>query len=232
MVPKPLKKLSGTLSKSASAQNVKTYSKIALALGTASVGYAVVQETVKGVTRTLAPAHSGNLEWRWTNTEVGLAGQTLLFITAAGIASNQLKQMGVLTDREKKIATNAGTGLAVGRAMMGTSILDIGKRFEYLLDGEIGAAMWPGAGPAITMPANAAAAAQVVSKHRISPDVVNYHVADEYLQNRVSRGMPYSTVNEVMANGSFTMRKEALPVTRPQAQISNGMISFQPPMYL
>jgi hypothetical protein len=201
--------------KSASLKNAKGYSKIAMALGTAGLGYALVQETAKGITRTLVPTHSGNIEWRWTNTELGLAGQTLLFVSAANIASSQLKDLGFLTNAEKKVAANAGAGLAVGRAMMGTGILDIGKRFEYLLDGEIGAAIWPGAGPAVTMPANAAAAAQIVTKHENpASGYDNYQVDDAYLRNRVSRGMPYSTTEG------------------KQAVVSNGMISFQPPMYL
>ena len=83
------------------------------------------------------------------------------------MAATQLKGVGLMKRNESLMAANAGMGLAVGRHLLGTSLFNIGKRFEYLLDGDVGSALYPGRGPAITLPSNAAAAAQVVT-HNVS----------------------------------------------------------------
>lgn len=193
LITAPVKTITGipkAIKKSATAKNAKSYGKVALALTTAGLGYAAVQETVRGTTRALVPSQSANLEWRWTNTEVGLAGQTLLFVAASSMASKTLQDMKLLTKAESQFTANAGIGLAVGRHLMGTSLLDFGKRFEYLLDGEIGSALFPGRGPAITTPANAVSASEIVT-HNNTRD--SFTVENAYLANRVDRGMPYST---------------------------------------
>jgi hypothetical protein len=208
--PKLTRKLKGTNT----VINAKSYSKVALGLTSAGLAYALVQETAKGITRTLLPGQSPNLEWKWTNSELGLAGQTLLFVSAASVSSSQLKNMGLLTRKEAQTASHAGLGLAVGRFLMGTSIGDVGKRFQYLLDGEVGAALFPGPGPAVTLPSNAAAAGQIVTSYAQNngnPTALN--VSDQWLQNRVVRGMPY--------------KNEATNQTR--AQIPDGHFVTSPP---
>ena len=199
-IPKAITGAPGKIKKSATVKNAKSYGKVALALTTAGVGYAAVQETAKGVTRALAPEEfSNNLEWRFSNTEVGLAGQTLLFIAASNMAGKVLDDMGLISRKESSIVANAGMGLAIGRHLMGTSLFDFGKRFEYLLDGEMGAALYPGRGPAITLPQNAVAASEVVTMNAGG----GYSVENAYLQNRVDRGMPHNVAGEtVYKNGS------------------------------
>jgi len=215
-VKRQLKRLSPKeLKKTVTAKNMKSYGKVATSTTVAALGYAAVQEIARGSTRALIPKYSADLEWRWSNTEVGLAGQTILFITASNIAAKVLNDINVLSKTEAKIAGTAGMGLAVGRALMGTSILDIGKRFEYLMDGEAGAALFPGRGPAITTPANASAAAEIVSSNATRD---SFTVENGYLQNRVSRGMPYTPNG---ANAEYTTRNtrkfpgEIKPFTAP-----------------
>ena len=174
--------------KTATAKNAKSYAKVAGALTVGGIGYAAVQETIKGVNRTLVPENTAaKLEWNLDNGEVGLAAQTLMLIASTNMASKALKDSKMLTNSEAKIAANAGMGFAVGRHLMGTSFFDIGKRFEYLMDGSIGAALFPGRGPPITTPSNASAASQVVTMSANQ----NFSVNNNYLDNRVDRGMPY-----------------------------------------
>lgn len=182
------KKGSSKVKKSATVKNLKSYGKVALALGTAGAGYAVLNETVRGATRAFAPTASPMLEWNYSNTEVGLAAQTLLFTGASSMAAKVLKDLNILNTKEAKVAATAGMGFAVGRHLTGTSLFDIGKRFDYLMDGEIGSAIKPGPGPAVTTPANAAAASQIIT--RTTNDSMN--VSNAYLQNRASRGVPYT----------------------------------------
>tara|TARA_B100000287_G_C20661446_1_gene790260 strand:+ start:1123 stop:1818 length:696 start_codon:yes stop_codon:yes gene_type:complete len=205
-----------SLKKTATVKQAKSYSKVALTLGTAGLGYAALQETGKGITRAFASdATAADLEWRFSNTELGLAAQTLLLVGATNIAATQLKGVGLLKRNEALMAANAGMGLAVGRHLLGTSLFNIGKRFEYLLDGDVGSALYPGPGPAITLPSNAAAAAQVVT-HNVASDA--FTVRNNFLENRVDRGMPYKE------SGTIEYRKG--PVTESVEPRNNG--SFTP----
>ena len=81
------KKGSRKVTKSATVKNLKSYGKVAIALGTAGAGYAVLNETVRGATRAFAPTAAPMLEWNYSNTEVGLAAQTLLFTGASSMAA-------------------------------------------------------------------------------------------------------------------------------------------------
>ncbi len=198
------------LKKSSTVKNAKSYSKVALGLTGAGLAYALVQETARGITRTLIPNQSPTLEWKWSNSELGLAGQTVLFVSAANVAASQLGNMGLLTRNEAKTASTAGLGMAVGRFLMGTSIGDVGKRFQYLLDGEVGAALFPGPGPAVTLPSNAAAAGQIVTSYGQNGqgEPTAFNVNDQWLRNRVVRGMPYrreasNSINARVADGHF-----------------------------
>jgi hypothetical protein len=209
------------LKKTATAKNAKSYAKVAGALTVGGIGYAAVQESIKGVNRTLIPANTAaRLEWNLDNGEVGLAAQTLMLIASTNMASKALKDTKMLSTAEAKIAANAGMGFAVGRHLMGTSFFDIGKRFEYLMDGSIGAALFPGRGPPITTPSNAAASAQVVTMSANQ----NFSVNNNYLDNRVDRGMPY-----LAQQGSGTRIQLRNNTTSPYQAPSNRLKAFTMP---
>lgn len=203
------KKGSSKVKKSATVKNLKSYGKVAITLGVAGAGYAVLTETVRGTTRAFAPNQAPGIEWNYSNTDVGLAAQTLLLTGASSIAAKALKDLNVLNTKEAKVAATAGMGFAVGRALSGTTFFDIGKRFEYLMDGEIGSAIKPGPGPAVTLPANATAASQILT--RTTNDSMN--VSNAYLNNRVARGVPYT--NQGTGNKQVMVGNQQMNFMKP-----------------
>lgn len=203
------KKGSSKVKKSATVKNLKSYGKVAITLGAAGAGYAVLTETVRGATRAFAPNQAPAIEWNYSNTDVGLAAQTLLLTGASSIAAKALKDLNVLNTKEAKVAATAGMGFAVGRALSGTTFFDIGKRFEYLMDGEIGSAIKPGPGPAVTLPANATAASQILT--RTTNDSMN--VSNAYLNNRVARGVPYT--NQGTGNKQVMVGNQQMNFMKP-----------------
>ena len=208
--PLPMvKKGKSKVKKSATVKNLKSYGKVALTLGAAGAGYAVLTETVRGSTRALAPNQAPTIEWTYSNTDIGLAAQTLLLTGAASMAAKALKEINVLNTKEAKVAATAGMGYAVGRALSGTTFFGIGKRFDYLMDGEIGSALRPGPGPAVTLPANATAASQILT--RTTNDSMN--VSNAYLQNRVARGVPFT--NQASGNKKVMVGNERVNFIKP-----------------
>lgn len=177
-------------------KTVKKYGKVTAAVaGTAGI-YALGYEAFRGLLRTMTPTQSVAFENFISNTDKGLVVQTLALGGAAGLSASVLKSTKVLNRGEANMAVAAGTGLAVGRMLSGLATGDIGKRFQTLLDGEVGLTAFPQPGPTLSTPANTWALNQVATPNatgangvlpggRLHPGFsINSPYMDNVIQNR------------------------------------------------
>jgi len=153
-------------------KTVKKYGKVTAAVaGTAGI-YALGYEAFRGLLRTMTPTQSVAFENFISNTDKGLVVQTLALGGAAGLSASVLKSTKVLSYAEANMAVAAGTGLAVGRMLSGLATGDIGKRFQTLLDGEVGLTAFPQPGPTLSTPANTWALNQIATPNSLGPNGV------------------------------------------------------------
>ena len=153
-------------------KTVKKYGKVTAAVaGTAGI-YALGYEAFRGLLRTMTPTQSVAFENFISNTDKGLVVQTLALGGAAGLSASVLKSTKVLNRGEANMAVAAGTGLAVGRMLSGPATGDIGKRFQTLLDGEVGLTAFPQPGPTLSTPANTWALNQIATPNALGPNGV------------------------------------------------------------
>ena len=82
------------------------------------------------------------------------------------------------------MAVAAGMGLAVGRGLTGLTTGGIGKRFQTLLDGEVGLTAFPSPGPTLNTPANANALNQVLTRNNNGGFSINSPYMDSVIATR------------------------------------------------
>tara|TARA_B100000282_G_scaffold289667_1_gene259686 strand:+ start:1547 stop:2176 length:630 start_codon:yes stop_codon:yes gene_type:complete len=165
MVLKQLNKAKKGLKKNLKSptKTVKKYGKVTAAVAGTAGFYALGYEAFRGLLRTMTPTQAVSFENFITNTDRGLVVQTLALGGAAGLSASVLKSTKLLNRNEATMAVAAGTGLAVGRMLSGLASGDIGKRFQTLLDGEVGLTAFPQPGPTLSTPANTWALNQVAT---------------------------------------------------------------------
>ncbi len=164
-VKKSLKKTQGKAGKKLkkSGKTAKKYTKVTAAVAGTAATYALGYEAFRGLFRTLTPTQAISFENFITNTDRGLLVQTVALGSASALSASILKNAGVLNRSETTMAVAAGTGLAVGRLLSGLATGNIGKRFQTLLDGEVGLTAFPQPGPTLSTPANTWALNQVTT---------------------------------------------------------------------
>jgi len=174
MVMKQLNKAKKGLSKNLKSptKTAKKYGKVTAAVAGTAGFYALGYEAFRGLLRTMTPTQAVAFENFITNTDKGLVVQTLALGGAAGLSASFLKSTKVLNRNEATMAVAAGTGLAVGRMLSGLATGDIGKRFQTLLDGEVGLTAFPQPGPTLNTPANTWALNQVATPNNLGPNGV------------------------------------------------------------
>ena len=183
---KSLKKTQGKVSKKfkKSTRTAKKYTKVTAAVAGTAATYALGDEAFRGLLRTLTPAQSISFENFMTNTDSGLLVQTVALGSASALSASILKNAGVLNRSETTMAVAAGMGLAVGRGLTGLTTGGIGKRFQTLLDGEVGLTAFPSPGPTLNTPANANALNQVLTRNNNGGFSINSPYMDSVIATR------------------------------------------------
>lgn len=181
-------------------KTVKKYGKVSAAVAGTAGFYALGYEALRGLLRTMTPTQAVSFENFITNTDQGLVVQTLALGGAAGLSASFLKSTKVLNRSEATMAVAAGTGLAVGRMLSGLATGDIGKRFQTLLDGEVGLTAFPQPGPTLNTPANTWALNQVATPNNLGPNGVlpggrlhpGFSINSPYMDSAIQRTFDFS----------------------------------------
>lgn len=202
MVMKQLKSAKKGLTKNLKSptKTVKKYGKVTAAVAGTAGFYALGYEALRGLLRTMTPTQAVSFENFITNTDQGLVVQTLALGGAAGLSASFLKSTKVLNRSEATMAVAAGTGLAVGRMLSGLATGDIGKRFQTLLDGEVGLTAFPQPGPTLNTPANTWALNQVATPNNLGPNGVlpggrlhpGFSINSPYMDSAIQRTFDFS----------------------------------------
>ena len=140
------------------ATNIPAFGKAAgtlvLAGGIYSLGSAAATGLWNSTMTRGAPGLDAKVKSKLSDTDLGLAVQSIGMIAAGKIGASYLSRGKMISKNTADTMLAMLYGIVTYRALTGLRYMDIGSKFQYLADGRLAYAMNPRVGPTMNLPSN------------------------------------------------------------------------------